>query len=132
MTFLGFTIYRMKNRSGTDAKTVFETESKRLSRAKSAIREKLKRNRHKPIEKQAEAINATLRGHFNYYGLAGNRKKIAGYWHFVREEWRHCLSRRSQNGRVTWADFLEIEEKFPLVSPKLRISYAQLASFVRL
>lgn len=132
MTFLGFTTYRAKNRSGTAAKTVFEAESKRLGRAKSAIKEKLKRIRHRPVEEQAGAINATLRGHINYYGIAGNGKKIVKFWHSVRNEWRHWLSKRSQKGRVTWEKFLELEKKHPLVAPKIRISYSQLASYSRL
>jgi hypothetical protein len=42
MTFLGFAIYRAQNRSGTGVKAVFETESKRLGRAKNAVKVKLK------------------------------------------------------------------------------------------
>ena len=132
MTFLGFTIYRAKNRSGRATKTVFETESRRLGRSKTEIQEKLKRIRHWPIEKQAEAINASLRGHINYYGIAGNGKRIVQYWNFVRREWKHWLSTRSQKGRLNWAEFLEIEKKHPLAAPKIRISYSQLAPLVRL
>lgn len=132
MTFLGFTIYRAKNRSGTAAKTVYETESKRLSRAKSEIKQKLKGIRHRPIEEQAAAINATLRGHINYYGIAGNGKKIVRFWNYVRREWKHWLSTRSQKGRLTWKEFLELEKKYPLVAPKIRISYPQMGSYVRL
>jgi hypothetical protein len=63
MTFLGFTIYRAPNLSQTAAKTVFRTEGKRFSRAKTALLEKIRRIRHWPVEKQAAVINATLRGH---------------------------------------------------------------------
>jgi RNA-directed DNA polymerase len=132
MTFLGFTIYRAKNRSGSAPKTVFETESKRLGRAKSEMKQKLKRIRHRPVKEQVDTINATLRGHMNYYGIAGNRKRLSGFWNFVRKEWRHWLSSRSQAGRLTWEAFLEIEKKHPLTLPSIRISYSQLGSYVRL
>ncbi|MBK7962020.1 MAG: hypothetical protein IPK04_12970 [Bdellovibrionales bacterium] len=41
MTFLGFTIYRAKNRSGTASKTVFVTNYTRYGRAKAAIKAKI-------------------------------------------------------------------------------------------
>jgi hypothetical protein len=64
------------------------------------------------------------------FGLTGFR--TVRFWSFVRREWRHWLSERSQKGKVTWEAFLDIEEKHLLVAPKIRISYPQLASYVRL
>lgn len=132
MTFLGFNIYRTKSRHGTGIKTVFETESKRLGRAKISIREKLKSIRHYPLKVQSKIINEILRGHINYYGIAGNGKRIGRFRGFVRREWKHWLSNRSQHGRLTWDDFMKIEAKFPLVAIKIRISYQELQSFARL
>ncbi|MBK7963764.1 MAG: hypothetical protein IPK04_22725 [Bdellovibrionales bacterium] len=48
MTFLGFTIYRAKNRSGTGGKTVFVTDSLRYGRAKAAIKAKISTNSTPP------------------------------------------------------------------------------------
>ncbi len=132
MTFLGFTIYRTKNRSGIGRKTVFQTDSKRFSRAKASIKQKIRQIKHWPIDKQVVVLNAILRGHFNYYGIAGNGPKIQRYWNQVRRDWRHSLSRRSQNGRVTWEKFQEILLKNPLIRPVVKLSYQDLHSFVRL
>lgn len=131
MTFLGFTIYRAKNRSGTGVKTVFATSSKRLGRAKHDLKQRLKEIRHWPVAEQVKAINAILRGHNNYYGIAGNGRRVAHFYNFARKEWRHWLSRRSQD-RLSWDDFVAIERKHPLVTPKIRITYLQMASYVRL
>lgn len=132
MTFLGFTIYRAKNRNGTGRKTVFQTDPKRFCRAKDSIKQKIRQIKHWTIEKQVAALNAILRGHFNYYGIAGNGAKIQSFWHQVRRDWRHSLSGRSQNGRVTWEKFREIIAKNPLAAPVVKITYLDLHALVRL
>ncbi len=79
-----------------------------------------------------ELINATLRGHFNYYGIAGNAGRLASFRDLTLTAWKRSLSRRSQKGRLTWEVFLALLEKPPLVSAKIRISYPQLAAYARL
>ena len=132
LTFLGFTIYRAWSFSSSVRKTVFQTEGKRFSRAKAGMREQLRRMKHHPVEEQARAINQILRGHFNYYGIAGNAKKLHAFWDFTRKEWKHSLSKRSQKGRLTWEDLKALLVKHPLAPPRIRISYPQLAAYARL
>ena len=132
ITFLGFTIYQSKNRNQTTRKTVFQTQSQRFSRAKAAMKEKILRMRHWPVEQQMKVINAILRGHFNYYGIAGNASKLHEFWNLTRREWKHSLSNRSQNGRLTWEGFKALLVKHPMVSPTIRLSYPQLPAYVRL
>lgn len=132
ITFLGFTIYRSKNRKGTGLKTVFKTESKRFTRAKEKLKEKIHKVMHHPVEAQAAAINSMLIGHYNYYGLAGNLEKMHHLWHLTRHFWRRSLSRRSQRGKISWAEFEVILEKNPLKTPRLKIPYSLLSSYVRL
>ena len=132
MTFLGFTIYRSKNRSQTASKTVFQTDGKRFNRARAAMKEKVHRMRHRPIAEQVKVINAILRGHFNYYGIAGNAKRLEKFWEMTRHEWKHSLSKRSQNGGLNWKRYLEILEEHPMAAPKLNISYSKLSAYVRL
>src|SRR4029077_15805641 len=43
LTFLGFTIYRARSVGKTVIKTVFQTEGKRFSRAKSGMKERIQR-----------------------------------------------------------------------------------------
>jgi RNA-directed DNA polymerase len=66
------------------------------------MKDLLWRMKHRPVDEQARAINRVLRGHFNYYGLAGNARKLQSFWDFTRREWKHNLSKRSQKGRLTW------------------------------
>ncbi len=132
ITFLGFTIYQSKNRNQTSRKTVFQTEGKRFTRAKARMKSKIRQMRHWPIEEQIKMINSVLCGHFNYYGIAGNAGRVENFWHLTRQEWKHSLSKRSQNGRVNWERFKTLLVKHPMASPTLRLSYSQMASYVRL
>ena len=132
LTFLGFTIYRARSLSSPLRKTVFQTEGKRFSRAKAGMRDLLRRIKHHPVEAQAGAINRVLRGHFNYYGIAGNARKLHAFWNFTWREWKHSLSKRSQNGRITWDALKSLVDQQPLAVPRIRISYSQLASYSRL
>ena len=132
LTFLGFTIYRARSVGKTVIKTVFQTEGKRFTRAKTLMKQRLRQMQHQPVEVQARAVNQILRDHFNYYGLAGNAKKLQAFWNFTWREWKHSLSKRSQTGRLTWEDFKVLLAKHPLVRPRIRIRYSQLASYTRL
>jgi RNA-directed DNA polymerase len=132
ITFLGFKIFRALNRNKTGWKVVFQTEGKRLSRAKASMKEKLQRMMHWEVAKQAEKINSLLAGHFSYYGIAGNAQKIAAFRYFTLCYWRYCLSKRSQKGAVNWEKMEEIFLKFPLCAANTRISYPMLKSYVRL
>lgn len=120
LTFLGFTIYRARSVGKTVIKTVFQTEGKRFSRAKAGMKERIQRMQHQPVEIQARAINQTLRGHFNYYGLAGNAQKLQSFWNFTWREWKRSLSQRSQKGRLSWEAFKALLKQHPLVPPRIR------------
>lgn len=132
MTFLGFTIYRTWNLNRTAAKTVFRTEAKRFSRAKTALLEKIARIRHWPVADQLQVINATLRGHFNYYGIAGNVGRLQRFRELALKAWKRSLSKRSQKGKLTWVAFQAHQEKHPLAIARVRISYPQMAAYARL
>jgi group II intron reverse transcriptase/maturase len=108
ITFLGFEIFRSKCRNGKGLKTTFKTEGKRFARAKQRMKEILQRIMHWPLEKQAQRINSTLVGHYNYYGIAGNSQRIGSFHYETIRHWRRCLSRRSQRGKLNWGEMKSI------------------------
>jgi RNA-directed DNA polymerase len=71
------------------------------------------------LKDQAEQINQGLRGHYAYYGIAGNVGSLLGVYRHVERYWREMLSSRSQKGKVCWKVFLAITRKYPLQRPKL-------------
>jgi group II intron reverse transcriptase/maturase len=128
--FLGFTILKARPRNGSRPKTIAQTERKRFSRAKAAMKEKLTRMMHWDVETQAEKINAMLRGHYNYYGFAGNERGVRRFWNFTIIQWRRVLSRRNQGKEMSWKKMAELQEKYETPYPKIHIKYCDLPSYV--
>ena len=83
----------------------------------------------KPLKEQAEQINQGLRGHYAYYGIAGNVGSLLGVYRHVERYWREMLSSRSQKGKIRWEVFLAIKRKYPLQRPKLSLPYTQLRQY---
>jgi group II intron reverse transcriptase/maturase len=129
--FLGFTHYCTRNRKG-NFMVGRKTEKKRLKRSISKIQETLRQIRHWSIKDQADKINQMLRGHYNYYGMAGNFKSLYKVYHRTESYWRKMLSSRSRKGYVTWTKFQEIKTLFPLLRPKLSIPYPELKMYAML
>ena len=79
--FLGLTLYCTRNQKG-NFKVGMRTEKSRLKRSLVSLQELMRRIRHYGISDQADEINLVLRGHYAYYGVAGNlrssRKGLQG------------------------------------------------------
>src|SRR6202030_3693801 len=87
----------------------------------------MQRIRHYKISEQAGEINIVLRGHYAYYGVAGNLRSLVKVYRAVERYWRRMLCSRSWAGRrLTWDAFNQIKERTPLLKPKLRLPYGKL------
>ncbi|QQE81453.1 reverse transcriptase domain-containing protein [Alicyclobacillus sp. SO9] len=129
--FLGFTHYCTRNRKG-NFMVGRKTEKQRIKRSLSKVQETMRRIRHQSLEEQSRQINQILRGHYAYYGMAGNLKWLIKVYVAVEKYWRKMLSSRSQKSRVTWEEFKRIQELFPLVRPKIFIPYSQMKMYAML
>ena len=109
--FLGFTHCCSKTRKGY-FKILRLTIKKRMRVTLAAIREKLKRKRHDPVEQVGKWLKSVLRGYFNYFAVPDNLKRLTGFRYEVCRAWREALRRRSDNGKMTWAKFGRLAEKF--------------------
>jgi RNA-directed DNA polymerase len=123
--FLGFTLYCTCNRKG-NFKVGMRTEKSRLRRSMSHLRDLMRRMRHLPLREQASNLNRVLRGHYAYYGIAGNIRALQKVHAFVVQYWRKMLSSRSRKGYVPWEVFHRLLARFPLQRPKLRLPYPGL------
>src|ERR1700730_12294134 len=102
-------------------------EKSRLRRSLTSLQELMQRIRHHTISEQVGEINATLRGHYAYYGVAGNLRSLVKVYRVVERYWRRMLCSRSWAGRrLTWDAFNQIKERTPLLTPKLRLPYREL------
>jgi RNA-directed DNA polymerase len=103
------------------------TEKSRLRRSLATLRERMRQIRHFTIKDQAHEINLILRGHYAYYGIAGNLRSLLKVYRTVERYWRKMLQSRSRDGkRLTWEVFSKIKERCPLLRPKLRLPYGKL------
>jgi RNA-directed DNA polymerase len=107
----------------------WSTDKTRLRRSLAKFHQLLQIMRHAPLKDQAEQINQGLRGHYAYYGIAGNVGSLLGVYRHVERDWRAMLSSRSQKGKVRWEVFLAIKRKYPLQRPKLSLPYTRLQQY---
>ena len=54
------------------------TEKSRLRRSLMSLQELMREIRHHTISDQVGELNAVLRGHYAYYGVAGNIRSVTG------------------------------------------------------
>ena len=79
------------------------------------------------IGDQVGKINAVLRGHYAYYGVAGNLRCLVKVYRAVERYWERMLCSRSWAGRrLTWEKYNQIKARTPLLKPKLRLPYPEL------
>ena len=100
--FLGFTHICAKKKNGRF--TIYrKTITKRLRDKIKKVREILLRKRHRPVSEQGAWLRAVMRGHFNYYGVPGNRKALDTFRRQTQRSWVQALRKRSQKARsLTW------------------------------
>src|SRR5215469_3758288 len=96
--FLGFTLYCTRNRKG-NFRIGLRTEKSRLRRALMRLQDQMRRMRHSPLQEQADHLNQMLRGHYAYYGIAGNIRALRKVHRAVERYWRKMLSSRSWKGQ---------------------------------
>lgn len=117
--FLGFTILwkrSRKDRKGWHMGT--HTRVKRLRRAQRAVHEWCRRQRHQPVKEQHAALVSKVQGHFNYFGVRGNERRLHRLIRAVERSWHKWLNRRSQRSKMTWERFRRMLKDYPLPAPK--------------
>jgi RNA-directed DNA polymerase len=123
--FLRFTLYCTRNRKG-NFRVGLRTEKSRLRRSLMGLQDQVRRMRHLSIREQADILNPMLRGHYAYYGIAGNIRALQRVHRAVERYWCIMLSSRSWKGTVLWPQFQQIKQRFPLVRPKRYLPYSEL------
>ncbi len=118
--FLGFTLYWRRSPKGVWA-LGFKTRTARYRKAIKAINEWCRRHRHDSLQEQHAGLSGRLRGHFNYFGVNGNARRLSQLLEHARRIWFKWLRRRSQRGRRrTWDWFARYLKAHPL--PRARIT----------
>ncbi len=58
---------------------------------------------HHPIPEVGQWLRSVLAGHFRYYAVPRNQRKLSAFKYQVYCLWFHTLRRRSQRHRITGA-----------------------------
>jgi group II intron reverse transcriptase/maturase len=117
--FLGFTHYMGKSRKGTPV-LKRKTSKKKFSNAIILMGDWLKRNRHLNLKELIYEINAKLRGHYNYYGITFNSRRLACFYHRVKALLYKWLNRRGGKPKWPWKRFTNLVNYWhPILKPRI-------------
>ena len=125
--FLGFTHLCARSRRGRFTIHV-RTMRKRLRRSVKAVAQWCQQHRHDPVANQAAALNAKLRGHYQYYGRSTNYRSLRRFYRLVRGLWRKWLTRRTRGKRLDWDTFHQLLARHPLLLPRIRHAWTRTGS----
>jgi RNA-directed DNA polymerase len=116
--FLGLTHYWATSRRGYWV-IKRRTAKKRLRRAMRAVWHWCRTHRHEPLRAQYRALCQKLRGHYQYYGIRGNYRKLEALYRHVERAWRYWLSRRGGPRTIPWATFANLHAVLALPLPRI-------------
>ena len=127
LDFLGFTHVATWSRKGRFT-IHLRTARKRLRRSLVKIMDWCREHLHDPVPVQAAALNAKLRGHYQYYGRPTNYRCLWRFYRAVRRIWRRWLNRRTRAPGLTWPAFERLLGRLPLLRPRITQPWATAGS----
>jgi RNA-directed DNA polymerase len=122
--FLGFTHVWGKTKKGINVVRQVTAKS-RFARALRSVADWCRYNRHRSMTDQHAHLSEMMRGHYVYYGVTGNGRRLRWYAHQVVRIWKKWLSRRDRQGAFTWNRLNEFLKRHPL--PPARIVHRYVA-----
>jgi RNA-directed DNA polymerase len=121
-TFLGFVHVWGKSRRGKHI-VCQRTSKERYARALRSLHAWCKANRHRTLPYQKAAIARKMQGHFAYFGITGNEKRLRWYAHQAARIWRYWLARRTRSSGLHWEAFRRLLQRHPLPPPRIVHQY---------
>lgn len=116
--FLGFTHKDSKGKSGY-YKVLHSTSQKKLKLKRALAKQWIRQNMHKPIEIIIKQLNRKIVGHYRYYGISDNYKRMRSFMEYIKLQLFKHLRRRSQRHRLTYDKFNRMLEFNPITCPKI-------------
>ena len=106
-----------------------QTLRKRMQAKLKAIKVELRRRLQNPIPVVGHWLRSVLLGHYQYFGVPRNGRKLAAFQYQVRWLWYRALCRRSQRHRLTTERMDRLVERW-LPFPRIVHSYPDFRLYV--
>ncbi len=106
-----------------------QTLRKRMRAKLQEIKGDLWRRLHNPIPAVGQWLRTVLLGHYRYYGVPCNGRKLDAFRYQICRLWYRTLRRRSQRHRLTCERMARLENKW-LPLPRIVHSYPDFCRYV--
>ena len=126
--FLGFTHICGKTENGKFT-VLRHSIGKRIRAKLMELKIELRRRLHHPLPVVAKWLRVVLLGHYRYYGLPGNSRKLQSFYFHVGRLWYKTLLRRSQRHRLNWERMNRLINRW-LPRPRIYHPYPDLSMYV--
>jgi len=126
--FLGFNHVCDMTRKGKFI-VLRQTLRKRMRAKLQEIKGELWRRLHNPIPAVGQWLRTVLLGHYRYYGVPCNGRKLDAFRYQICRLWYRTLRRRSQRHRLTSERMDRLENKW-LPLPRIVHSYPDFCRYV--
>ena len=121
--FLGFTHVCGQTRNGKFI-VLRQTMRNRLRAKLKQVKEQLRTRWHAPIPEVGQWLRSVLLGHYRYYGVPRNSRKLSAFRYQVYQLWFRALRRRSQRHRRLQARLNRLARQW-LPSPRIFHPYPE-------
>jgi group II intron reverse transcriptase/maturase len=128
-SFLGFLHVCATTRKGKFI-VLRQTLRKRMQAKLKAIKMELRRRLQSAIPAVGQWLRSVLLGHYRYYGVPSNGRKLATFQYQIRWLWYRALCRRSQRHRLTTERMNRLVKRW-LPFPQIVHSYPDFGLYVR-
>jgi len=116
--FLGFAFRWEKSRQGKSV-VKCRTSRQKFRRTMANFTEWCRAHRSLPLKRLFRALNAKLRGYYNYYGIIGNYDSLTAFFTQAMPILWKWLNRRSQKRSYTWQRFEALLKHYRIERPRI-------------
>ena len=93
------------------------------------LKEELRLRLHRPIPEVGKWLWIVLLGHYRYFGVPGNSRRLESFMYYVTCLWLNTLRRRSQRLRTYWDRMNRLAARW-LPLPRICHAYPNLSLYV--
>jgi RNA-directed DNA polymerase len=126
--FLGFTHVCGKTKNGKYI-VLRHSIGKRIRAKLIELKIELRRRLHHPVPAAGKWLGVVLLGHYRYFGLPGNNRRLGSFRYHVSRLWYKVLQRRSQRHRLNWERMKRYINHW-LPRPRIYHPYPDLSKYV--